>query len=174
VVAFTDLVPLETAQQMIRAVHGPGAPVDLVANLLVGPICGNGRVIGTLRLMANEPVSPATREIAHAVCTHTAVRLAELGLAGPDDAARLAQLTARQREVARLVARGRSTPGIADALAISPNTVKKHLKDIFEQLGVTSRAELAVVASRFGASIAELEAAHDDLIVVWREGRACN
>jgi DNA-binding CsgD family transcriptional regulator len=97
------------------------------------------------------------------------VRLAELGFHGPDRAVGVSRLTARQREVARLVARGMTSTEIADVLSISPNTVKKHLKTIFDVLGIGTRAELAGIASRFGASIAELEIAHDGLIVVWCE-----
>jgi DNA-binding CsgD family transcriptional regulator len=51
-------------------------------------------------------------------------------------------LSAREREVARLVMLGRSTPQIAAALFISPHTVQDHLKAIFDKVGVHSRKEL--------------------------------
>ncbi len=49
------------------------------------------------------------------------------------------ELTPRQHELLRLVALGHSNREIAHALAISPGTVRKHLENIFERLGVLSR-----------------------------------
>jgi DNA-binding CsgD family transcriptional regulator len=50
------------------------------------------------------------------------------------------ELTPREREVLRLVARGRTNREVAHALWISPHTVRTHLENVFEKLGVTSRA----------------------------------
>ena len=51
-------------------------------------------------------------------------------------------LTAREREVARLVVSGRSNGEVATALSISVTTVQDHLKKVFAKLGVSSRHEL--------------------------------
>ncbi len=56
----------------------------------------------------------------------------------------LPTITARQLAVAALVVRGLSNPEVARVLDISINTVKKHLRDLFERCEVASRAELAV------------------------------
>ena len=50
--------------------------------------------------------------------------------------------TAREREVATLIARGLTNPEIAEALVLSPHTVNDHVKSLFEKLGVASRQEL--------------------------------
>jgi len=48
-------------------------------------------------------------------------------------------LTPRQWELMRLVAAGHSNAEIAKALVVSTTTVRKHLENIFDRLGVTSR-----------------------------------
>jgi DNA-binding CsgD family transcriptional regulator len=54
-------------------------------------------------------------------------------------------LPPRQRQIAALWVGGRSISEIADALAISSNTVKFHLKGLYVALGVSSRHELAAL-----------------------------
>jgi DNA-binding CsgD family transcriptional regulator len=61
-----------------------------------------------------------------------------------DDARRT--LTAREREVVRLIAAGYSNKEMARILGISPDTVKTHVKNIFSKLGVTDRTRAAVWA----------------------------
>ncbi|AUN41674.1 response regulator transcription factor [Tsukamurella tyrosinosolvens] len=58
-------------------------------------------------------------------------------------AATLAELTAREREVAQCVARGRTNAEIADELVISLGTVKTHLGAITRRLGARNRVEVA-------------------------------
>ncbi len=50
--------------------------------------------------------------------------------------------TAREREVATLIARGLSRAEVAEALVLSPHTVEDHVKSLYEKVGVTSRQEL--------------------------------
>ncbi len=57
-----------------------------------------------------------------------------------------ADLTAREEEVVQLVVAGAPNREIATRLNVSVATVKRHLTNIFEKLGVTSRLELAVFA----------------------------
>ena len=53
----------------------------------------------------------------------------------------LGALTAREREVLNLLARGLSNRDIAEELVITNKTVKNHLSRIYEKIGVHSRAE---------------------------------
>lgn len=55
---------------------------------------------------------------------------------------RLPLLSPREREVAELVARGLTTGEISRDLFISQNTVKQHLKRMFQKLEVNNRAQL--------------------------------
>ena len=58
------------------------------------------------------------------------------------------ELTAREREVVRLLARGLSTAEVAAELVISPETVRTHLDHIMVKIGVHSRAQLVAWATR--------------------------
>jgi predicted ATPase/DNA-binding CsgD family transcriptional regulator len=55
-------------------------------------------------------------------------------------------LTAREREVARLVAQGKSNRAIADELVVGVSTVEAHITHIFTKLGFSSRAQIAAWA----------------------------
>ena len=52
------------------------------------------------------------------------------------------QLSPRERDVVRGVARGLSTPEIATELFLSSHTVRDYIKSVFEKVGVSSRGEL--------------------------------
>jgi DNA-binding CsgD family transcriptional regulator len=63
----------------------------------------------------------------------------------PRDAAKQAfgGLTAREREVARLVAQGKTSRQIAGLLVLSERTVEGHVNNILGKLGFSSRAQIA-------------------------------
>jgi predicted ATPase/DNA-binding NarL/FixJ family response regulator len=70
--------------------------------------------------------------------------------ADPGDAAfegRWELLTAREREVAALVARGLTNKDIAARLVVSKRTVDAHLEHILGKLGYSSRVQVAALAS---------------------------
>ncbi len=59
-------------------------------------------------------------------------------------------LTDREKEVLALIAQGLSNKEIATKLVISTNTVKRHIKSIFNKLNVSSRAAASAHAIRIG------------------------
>ena len=61
-----------------------------------------------------------------------------------------ANLTEREEELLRLLAEGLSNKSIAQKLSLSENTVKYHLKNILQKLGVHNRTEAATQAIRLG------------------------
>jgi DNA-binding CsgD family transcriptional regulator len=60
------------------------------------------------------------------------------------------ELTAREAEVLRLIAIGRSNADIAAVLAISLNTVATHVRNILAKTGCANRTEAAAYAMRRG------------------------
>jgi RNA polymerase sigma factor (sigma-70 family) len=62
-------------------------------------------------------------------------------------------LTDRERQVLSLVARGMTNKQIAAELTISTNTVKRHLRSIFQKLGTNTRAAAEAIAVDAGLSI---------------------
>jgi DNA-binding NarL/FixJ family response regulator len=61
-----------------------------------------------------------------------------------DGAGDLGSLSEREREIAELVARGRTNREIAAMLYVSEKTVERHLSMAFTKLGVARRTELAL------------------------------
>ena len=59
-------------------------------------------------------------------------------------------LTDRESEVLRTMVDGLNNRAIAEALVISEDTVKTHVRAIFRKLGVTDRARAVSVALREG------------------------
>jgi DNA-binding CsgD family transcriptional regulator len=115
------------------------------ARVLIGLAC---------RLLGDDDAAELELETARAVFT-------DLG-AGPDLAnleslagrpARTSDtygLTARELEVLRLVAAGKSNRDIAGELVISEHTVARHVQNIFAKLDVSSRAAAGAFAFRHG------------------------
>jgi DNA-binding NarL/FixJ family response regulator len=57
-------------------------------------------------------------------------------------------LSPREREVLAMVAEGRSSKAIAEALYVSPNTIKTHVASLLSKLHAESRVQLAAMAAR--------------------------
>jgi len=60
----------------------------------------------------------------------------------------LAQLTSRERDVLKAVARGLSNKEVGRELGLAEVTIKLHLRGIFRKIGARSRAEAAVIATK--------------------------
>ena len=72
-------------------------------------------------------------------------RLAELAASAEDP--RLAQLSAREREVLQLVAEGLTNREIAERLVIARVTARNHVSRILDKLGMQRRTEIAAFAA---------------------------
>ena len=106
------------------------------------------RAVSELERTASEAVSRganAVRELADRSLRELGVRTWRRGAVG-------APLTAREEEVARLVAAGATNREVASTLFLSPKTVERHLVNLFRKLEVRNRTELA---ARLGAADAK-------------------
>ncbi|NGO72238.1 response regulator [Streptomyces boncukensis] len=88
--------------------------------------------------------------LAPAVTRSVVEEFARLKAPEAQGAARLAELTDREREVMAQVARGLSNEEIGRALAMSPLTAKTHVSRAMIKLGARDRAQLVVFAYETG------------------------
>ncbi|WP_309120798.1 response regulator transcription factor [Paenibacillus sp.] len=101
-----------------------------------------------LRAVASDEV-PLSKELATRI-------LREFGAASPpavtspDAPPSRPPLTARETEVLRLVAKGRSNRAVSEELHLSEHTVKNHLKSILHKLQLQNRVQLARLAAERG------------------------
>lgn len=84
------------------------------------------------------------RKLALAAANNAPVQAAPpvLGAEGLDELAKRCGLTAREKEVTELIIGGKSHAAIAHELFISRETVKTHVRNLYEKLGVSSKYEL--------------------------------
>jgi non-specific serine/threonine protein kinase len=90
----------------------------------------------------------AALDEAMSTCRSVAVTKARTGTA----AVLTLGLSQRQMQVLQLVAEGKSNREIADELVLSQKTVKRHVENVFDKLGVTSRVAATAVALRAGVA----------------------
>ena len=141
----------------------------------IGDEAGNPLIGGRARLLAGRALAAAgQRETAVAELGSAQTQLSGCGASRETDAAarelrRLGQrvlrrarrqdtgadvtaLSSREREVAGLVAAGKTNKHIAAALYLSEKTIESHLARIYDKLGVHSRAALTAVIVRQGTT----------------------
>jgi DNA-binding CsgD family transcriptional regulator len=105
--------------------------------------------------------SPAEREEARELLERAQSLAAEIGMPRVQERAAALLVTgtapsypdglsAREVEVLRLVAAGRSNGEIAAALTISPHTAVRHVSNILAKIRAENRAEAASYAARYG------------------------
>jgi len=143
-----------------RAVKLQGAALALREDVGQVPSAAAGSRLGRLMDAARGQLGESAADMllaeGAAMSAHEAVRLAtDPGAVArnaiPEQAASplssgAGLLTAREREIAALIARGLSNRGIADELVISPATAARHVANIFTKLGFSSRAQVAAWA----------------------------
>lgn len=92
--------------------------------------------------------APMSRAVARLLLTQ--VRGEARAEAAPASDEPRPELTSRERQVIEQLARGLSYDDVAQVLAISANTVRSHIRAIYEKLAVSSKTEAVLVALRLG------------------------
>jgi DNA-binding CsgD family transcriptional regulator len=85
---------------------------------------------------------PAAAQAAQSAQSAQLIQTADSLSATCDSLARLHNLSPREREVLLLLAQGRGAPYISDKICVSSNTVKTHIKRIYQKCDVHSKEEL--------------------------------
>jgi DNA-binding NarL/FixJ family response regulator len=136
--AILMLTTFDTDQEVLGALRA-GADGYLLKD------AGPSRLRSAVRAAADgEPVlSPA---VTRQVMTHAA---AAVPLTRDP---RLERLTLREREVLAALAQGEDNTTVAQAMRLSPETVRTYVSRILAKLGATSRAQLVAIAHRNGLS----------------------
>lgn len=116
------------------------AALSLGARGVISRDAEKAEVVGIITEVARGTVS-LSGDLGRQMAAHASTAVA----ARPDLA-----LSAREIEVLAELASGAGNQEVADTLGISVNTVKNHLRNINEKLGVSNRTEAAMVAVREG------------------------
>jgi DNA-binding NarL/FixJ family response regulator len=160
-VRMPDLDGIEATRRLTRA--APGARV-----LILTTFEEDDYVFGALRAGASgfllkrtrpEELIAAVRTIAAgesllspSVTRRVIDRMAQQPTPELADQARLEELTAREREVFDLVARGLSNREIAAELVVEESTIRTHVKRILMKLGLRDRVQVVIFAYETGVN----------------------
>jgi DNA-binding CsgD family transcriptional regulator len=138
----------------------PEIPQKLgVRSAMIVPVemVGGRRAVLAVAAAATDAFTLRELQFLEAAAHWVAMLAVRVGLdenSGPSDSTRAAQtseagrLTARQREIALLVARGLSNAEIARELVLTPGTVANHIAQMLQRLDFASRTQIAVWAVR--------------------------
>jgi two-component system, NarL family, response regulator DevR len=110
--------------------------------------------VGALGYLSRRMGAPSLCRALHALAAGGARRLRAAPDRSPSEGCRagtcsgLLALTAQEHRVLELVARGKTNKEIGNTLGLSEKTVKNYLSHAFEKLGVSRRAQAAVLFAR--------------------------
>ena len=157
-VAVLDLrLPVLTAREVLQQLSDDQVPtrVLILSAHLEGEAVLECVELGATGYMAKDATRADILDAIRAVASGEAVLSTEAQTRMAEEIRRRAQgtqdaLSAREREILGLLAEGASAPDIARRLYLSPATVKTHLHNVYEKLGVSERAAAVAEGMRRG------------------------
>jgi DNA-binding NarL/FixJ family response regulator len=150
-------MPGQSGVEVARQLRTDGSPVRVLAlsayddeQYIVG-LLASGAAGYLTKEEALETIVEAVRGVARGeegwLSRRAAAQMAAWTRKGPPHTS---GLTDRELEVLRLVARGWTNEHVAEALSISERTIRFHLTNVYDKLGVSSRGEAIAWAVREG------------------------
>jgi two-component system, NarL family, nitrate/nitrite response regulator NarL len=157
-VAVLDLrLPVLTAREVLAQLAEEGLPtrVLILSAHLEGEAIVECLELGATGYMAKDATRADILDAIRTVASGQAVISTDAQTHMAEEIRRRAQdtyeaLSAREREILGLLAEGASAPDIARRLYLSPATVKTHLHNVYEKLGVSERAAAVAEGMRRG------------------------
>jgi two-component system nitrate/nitrite response regulator NarL len=157
-VAVLDLrLPVLTAREVLAqlAEEGPPTRVLILSAHLEGEAIVECLELGATGYMAKDATRADILDAIRTVASGQAVISTEAQTHMAEEIRRRAQstqeaLSAREQQILGLLAEGTSAPDIARQLYLSPATVKTHLHNVYEKLGVSERAAAVAEGMRRG------------------------
>ncbi|MDX8152414.1 AAA family ATPase [Patulibacter brassicae] len=146
--AAAATLALEAVELQLQA---PGPVEALRTRVLAGRALGRAGERDAALEQLEQAVAEAEAAGTRAFRDDAAREMRRLGrrpVRGVVGAPGLPSLSGREREIAELVADGRTNAEIAGALYLSPKTVESHLRNVFQKLRVSSRLEVARMVDR--------------------------
>lgn len=148
-IAVWELPPAATPDVVTRALGNlDGVPVLVLVSLATPDTLGALVSAGARGAVDRDIDEAALIQAARAVADGRTVVNAGSRVDGTGS--RPPSLTRRESQVLALLCSGSTNREIADALVISDNTVKNHVRRLYEKLQVRSRTEAVVRAARWG------------------------
>ena len=131
-----------------------------------GLVCADGTIV-TVQFAGHTEVITGQRLVLFVVLSTS--RWGRHSRRDPETGTRDA-LSAREREIVRLVAAGETGPEIAEQLHISHATVRTHVRNAMAKVGARSRAHLVAKALGDGHALALTPRRRDRTTAVWTRG----
>jgi DNA-binding NarL/FixJ family response regulator len=160
VVLMDIRMPVVDGLAALRTLTGPTRVIMLTTfgeEQYIDEALAHGAAGFVLKSSAAEELGPALRAAAAGemflsppVTRHAVTRLRGISTAPVQGADRLAELSDREIEVLKLLARGLSNTAISESLVISESTVKTHVSRILLKLECENRVQAALLATQTG------------------------